>query len=148
MPNEAQRPLVPGAARPPVRPLAMQLLVRWPRISTATYTSRYVVPGTTGDGRLRRSSTWTESSVPPQSRTERCGCEANRTSRALTEARRMMSGAVPIRCPVALLRAFVLSVGGGRRERESAPRETSVPGPEVGHAGIVGDTSVLTCARA
>jgi hypothetical protein len=74
------------------RRLRMHSVFRWPRISTATYTSRYVTPGRTGSGRLRLSSTRTVSVTPPQSRTWMRGCDANRTSRALADASSRIEG--------------------------------------------------------
>src|SRR5688500_3271971 len=81
-----------GASRPVIL-LARHSALRCPRISTAMKTSRYVTPGWTGSGRFRRSRTLTESRTPPQSRTWMRGCDANRTSRALADARRMIAGA-------------------------------------------------------
>src|SRR3954465_4113865 len=74
-----------SAAALPVRVRAMHSAFMRPKSSTAMYTLRYVVPATTGDGRLRRSSTWTESR-PPLNRTCSCGCDLKLTSPAVAAA--------------------------------------------------------------
>lgn len=90
--TSAPAQLVVESAAAPVNRLAMQSAFSRPRISTATYTFLYVVPETTGDGRLRRSSTCIESScAAPVRRTHTFGDPTNVTSFALAETSRRIA---------------------------------------------------------